>query len=100
MAFTPSNLSVASMGSCKLIIATQDASTASGTDLWTSGIPDIQAITPVYTTSLSTGFPTDVSFAVSFTQSTGTIHIIRNNGMSASGFQLQILAGFATDMTW
>lgn len=100
MSFTPSNLSVASLGSMKLIIADQSASTASGTDYWTSGIPDIISVTPIYTTSLSTGFPTDVSFAVSFTQSTGTIHIIRNNGMSASSFQLLILAGFASDMTW
>ena len=100
MAFTPSNLSIMSIGSGRMIIATSDASTASRTDLWTSGIPDIQAVIPVYTTSLATGFPTDVSFAVSFTQSTGTIHIVRNNGMSASGFNLLVMAGFSSDMTW
>ncbi len=100
MSFTPSNLQTASLGSINLTIATQVASTASGTDIWTSGIPDIQSIIPIYTTSLGTGFPTDVSFAVSFTQSTGTVHLIRNNGMSASSFVLLVLSGFAVDQTF
>ena len=100
MAFTPSNLSIATMGSMKLILATQNASTASGTDLWTSGIPDIQAIIPVYTASVSSTGYSSSPFAVSFTQSSGTVHIIRDASNSGTAFNLLILAGFASDMTW
>ena len=97
MSFTPSNLAITNLGAIKLTVATQNISTASGTDLWTSGIPDIQSIIPIYTSSLSGGFPTDVSFAVSFTQSSGVVHLLRNNGMSASSFVLLVLSGFVSD---
>jgi len=95
MSFTPSNLEMINMGSGTMWVAKQNASTASGTDLWTSGIPDIFAVIPVYNSTLATGFPTDTSFGVSWTQSTGTIHLMRNNGTSASAFTLHVFSGFS-----
>lgn len=97
MSFTPSNLAITQLGACKLTIATQNANTASGTDLWTSGIQDIQAVIPIMTSAPTA---TITTFAVSFTGSTGTIHILRDAGQSNTAFTLLVLSGFASDMTW
>lgn len=101
MAFTPSNLSIASLGSCKLTIATCNADLVSGTDLWVSGIPDIQGVIPVYTGSQSNiSIGTDVAMGISWTQSTGTIHITRSLECSGTAMVLYVFSGFASDMTW
>jgi len=101
MAFTPSNLSIANMGSLKLTIAKCDANTVSGTDLWTSGIPDIQGVVPVYFGSQTTlSLNTSVPLSISWTQSTGTIHIVRALDCSSTALMLYVYSGFASDMTW
>lgn len=100
MAFTPSNLAISSLGSLKLTIATC-SNGVSATDLWTSGIPDIQGIVPVYLTTLpdaATG--TNTYMAISWTGSTGTIHIMRPLAVSGTALMLYVYSGFASDMTW
>lgn len=100
MAFTPSNLAIANLGSLKLTIATC-TNGVSGTDLWTSGIPDIQGVIPVYSASLpDVAVQTNPGIAISWTQSTGTIHIMRALENSTSSLTLYVFSGFATDMTW
>lgn len=101
MAFTPSNLQEANLGSCKLTIATCNANTVSGTDLWTSGIPDIQGVIPVYLGSQPTlALNTTVPLSISWTQSSGTIHIVRALDASSTALMLYVFSGFATDQTW
>lgn len=98
MAFTPSNLAIASLGSCQLTIARVNASITSGTNNWASGIPDIQTVWGQYrgaTTDVS-----DTSLAVSFTGSSGTIWTIVPLSQSGTSFDLLVLSGFASDMTW
>lgn len=98
MSFTPSNLSIATLGSLKLTIARVNASITSGTNNWTSGIPDIQTVTGQYR-----GATTDVSatsLAVSFTGSDGTIWTVIPISQSGTSFDLLVLSGFASDMTW
>ncbi len=99
MAFTPSNLAIANVGSLKLTIATQVSNTASGTDLWSSGIQDIQAIIPYYTGDISATGETSTVFAVSFTASSGVIHIIRDASNTGTPFTLLVMSGLAVDMT-
>ena len=97
MAFSPTNLSIMSLGSGKLTIATVNDDVATVTsDTWTSGIRDIQSVIP-YCTQASTGTGTPTGIAVSFTQSSGTIHVYRN---STSAFTLLVISGFAEDLTW
>lgn len=101
MAFTPSNLAIANMGSMKLTIATCNSGTVSGTDLWASGIPDIQGVIPVYLGSQSTlAVNTSVPLSISWTQSSGTIHLVRSLPCSSTALMLYVFSGFASDMTW
>ena len=98
MSFTPSNLSLASMGSTRLTIARVNASITSGTNNWASAIPDILTVTGQYR-----GATTDVSatsMAISFTGSDGTIWVTTPIGQSGTSFDLVVVSGFATDMTW
>lgn len=105
MAFTPSNLALAQLGSLKLTIATCNSGTVSGTDYWTSGIPDIIGVLPVLGAG-SAGSITDLAtqtsstYAITWTGSTGTIHLMSHLSNSGSGLTLFVLSGFATDMTW
>ncbi len=89
------------MMSLKLTIAQQDISTASGTDLWVSGIHDIQAVIPTYQVhnEVTVG-ASNTAFGVSWTGSTGTIHIIRGLGASETAFTVLVVSGFASDMTF
>lgn len=98
MAFTPSNLSLASLGSCQLTIARVNASITSGTNEWASGIPDILTVTGQYR-GLSTDL-TYTSLAISFTGSNGTIWTQIPLSQSGTSFDLLVISGFATDMTW
>ena len=96
MAFSATNLSVMSIGSGKLLIATVADGASSITDSWASSIPDIQTIIPIITMpAISNG--TAPELAVSFTASSGTIHIYRG---TTSAFTLLIVTGFAEDLTW
>jgi len=90
--FTPSSLSVQSMGSTKLTMATINANILSGTDYWTSGITDIKSIVGSvygYVPDLSSGS----GFSITWTASTGTIHIIKFLASSGSGLMLWISSG-------
>ena len=94
MAFTPSNLSLMSLGSGKLTIATvTPGSAASAVDSWASGIHDIQAVIP-FETGIAT---TPSAIACSFTGSSGAVHLIRSTETACT---LLVISGFATDMTW
>lgn len=98
MSFTPSNLTIANLGSLKLTIAKVDGSITSGTNNWNSGIPDIQAITAQYSMAVTDHTITNLS--VSFTQSNGTIWTIIPVSQSATSFNILVYSGFASDMTW
>jgi hypothetical protein len=101
MAFTPSNLQIANLGSMKLTIATCNIDTVSGTDIWTSGITDVQGVIPVLSQTLpDIASESGSTIAISWTQSTGTIHIMRSTPVSQSALVLYVLSGFAPDMTW
>jgi len=96
--FTPSNLSIASIGSLKLTIARVNASITSGTNYWASGIHDVQTVIGQYL-----GATTDVSatsLAISFTASNGTIHTVVPLSQSGTAYDLLVISGFVTDMTW
>ena len=93
MAFSATNLSIMNMGSGKLTIADISDGAYSASDSWASGIPDIQAIIPMSRATCLT--PSELN--VSFTQSSGTIHIYSN---STTAISLLIISGFAADMTW
>ena len=96
MAFTPSNLSIAQLGSLKITIADINANVVSASDLWTSGIPDIHAVIPIMTTFSASSSP----LSISYTGTTGTIHIVRILSETTVAIKLLVLSGFATDMTW
>ena len=96
MAFSATNLSAMSIGSGKLIIATVAEGAASADDSWASSIPDIQVIVPIHTQEAISSSTTP-NFAVSFTASSGTVHIYRD---TTSAFTLLLITGFAEDLTW
>jgi len=101
MSFTPSNLAIANMGSMKLTIATCNANTVSGTDYWTSGIPDIQGVIPVLLGSQTkVALGTAQPLSISWTQSSGTIHLVSDLENSGTAYMLYVMSGFASDMTW
>lgn len=90
MAFTPSNLYLASLGSLKLNIAKVNASVTSGTNNWNSGITDIVAVsTQLRATTDSSG----TGLAVSYTASNGTIWVVVPVTESASAFTLFVYSG-------
>lgn len=98
MAFTPSNLTIASLGSCKLTIARVNGSITSGTNEWVSGIPDLLTVYGQYRDATTDA--TGTSLALSFTGSSGTIWTIVPLSQSGTSFDLNIISGFASDMTW
>lgn len=95
--FTPSNLSIANVGSLKLTIARVEASVTSGTNYWASGIQDIQTVLGSWR-EVSPDI-TGTNLAISFTGSTGTIHTIIPLGNSATAYEMLVFSGLAIDMT-
>jgi len=89
--FTPSNLQINSMGSSKLTIATINGNILSGTDFWTSGITDIKSI--VGSVYGSSDAMSNTAFSISWTATTGTIHIIKQVSSSTTGLTLWICSG-------
>ena len=97
MAFTPSNLSIAQLGSLNLTIARVNASITSGTNNWNSGILDIASIDGQYL-----GATTDASatgLAISFTGTNGTVWVTIPLSQSGTAFDLLVYSGFVSDMT-
>ena len=96
MAFTPTYIRPVSMGSCLLTIA--ECTTSSGSDLWTSGITDIVSVWHQLGTGPS-GSITDLAtvtsgnYAISWTGSSGTIHIMSHLSNSRSNLTLFVLSG-------
>ena len=90
--FTPSSLTFQSMGSMNLYMAHVNANVISGTDYWTSGITDIKSIAAT-TWGVPTGTPSNSGCAVSWTASTGTIHITKPLISSGTGVMLWVAAG-------
>jgi hypothetical protein len=87
-AFTPSNLYVVSLGSAKLSIAEVDEDILSGTNFWTSGIPDIVSVMPASSSAL----------VVSWTASSGTIHVVNDASLSNTGYVLWVVSGLGQDV--
>ena len=81
MAWTPSNLYVASAGSAKLSVAYLTANVHSQTDLWTSYIPDIFAVVGSNDTG---GVQSANGLAVSYTPTNGVIWVQRDVSMSGT----------------
>ena len=98
MAFTPSNLSIASLGSTQLTIARVDGSITSGTNNWNSGMLDILTAWGQFRHGSTAA--TDTSLFCSFTGSNGTVWVTIPTSESGTSFDLLILSGFASDMTW
>jgi len=91
-AFTPSALTVQSMGSMNLTIAHLDADIISGTNYWASGITDIRSIM----VGSRSGIPitgTTGPISVEWTASNGTIHTLFDRTLSNTGLILWILSG-------
>ena len=95
MAWTPSNLYVESMGSTTIYMAHVNGSVTSETDAWTSGIPDIISVMGVYAQASTAA--TNVSFAVAFTATSGTIATTIPLNESGTPFILWIVGGIGQD---
>ena len=95
MAWTPSNLYVESMGSTTIYMAHVDGSITSGTDAWTSGIPDIISIMGGYAQASTAA--TNVSLAISFTATSGTITTTIPLNESGTPFRIWVVAGIGQD---
>jgi len=90
--FTPSALTVQSMGSMNLTIAHVNEDIISGTDYWASGITDIRSIMQqAWTGQLIGGSASPMS--VSWTASDGTIWSVKDRTVSDTGLILWILSG-------
>ena len=90
--FTPSSLTVQSIGSMNMTVAHVNANVISGTDYWTSGITDIKSIQST-TWGVPTGTPSNSNCAISWTASTGTIHITKPLISSGTGVILWVVSG-------
>ena len=91
-AFTPSALTVQSVGSMNLTIAHVNEDIISGTNYWTSGITDIRSVMP----AMWGGTALDASstfLVVSWTATTGTVHVVTDDSQSNTGYILWILSG-------
>lgn len=91
MAFTPTYIRVASLGSLKLTIAETNGATATASDSWASAIPDIVAILPYWNTSAALTTPTSIT--ASWTASSGTIWIVKEAVNTATAFNILVLSG-------
>ena len=90
--FTPSALTVQSMGSMKLTIGHLNEDIISGSDYWTTGITDIRSVmcqpwggSPIVAST--------TGHSVSWTASSGTLWHMKDRTMSDSGYIFWILSG-------
>jgi hypothetical protein len=90
--FTPSALTVQSIGSMNMTIAHVNANVLSGTDFWSSGLTDIKSI-QISTWGTPTGTPSNSACAVSWTSTSGVIHITKPLISSGTGAMLWIVSG-------
>lgn len=91
-AFTPSDLTVQSMGSMNLHIAHWDEDILSGTNYWASGIQGIRSLMICCLGGTSINASSS-ELSVSWTASNGTIHIVTDGAMSNTGYSLWVLSG-------
>ena len=91
-AFTPSSLTVQSMGSMNLRIAHVDEDIISGTNYWASGITDIRSIMICCLGGTAVNASSS-ELSVSWTTTDGTIHIVADGAMSNTGYALWVLSG-------
>ena len=92
MQFTPSALTVQSMGSMNMTVAHLNADIVSGSDYWVSGITDIRSIMVQSWSGIPITGTTGV-LAVTWTASTGTIWTLIDRTMSNTGLILWIMSG-------
>jgi hypothetical protein len=90
--FTPSALTVQSVGSMNMTIAHFNEDILSGTNYWASGINGIRSIqaTMFGGTALTAS---STYLVVSWTASNGTIHIVTDDSQSNTGYALWVLSG-------
>lgn len=96
--FTPSNLYTIGVGSSKLYVAEVNAGKISGTDYWTSYIPDIISVMAV--NKQNSAVMSGNGVATSFTQTNGVIFVQRTAADSGSGLTIWILAGGYGQDVW
>ena len=97
MAFTPSNIYLANVGSLNLTIAKINTTVTSGTNNWNSGITDIVAIgSQVEAPWLG---QSSANIAVSYTASSGTVWLVNNTNNSGSPLTLFVYSGLVVKGT-
>lgn len=90
--FTPSALTVQSMGSMNLTVAHVNEDILSGTNYWSSGITDIKSV--MATMWGGTALTASSTFVVvSWTASNGTLHLVTDGSQSNTGYIFWILSG-------
>ena len=97
MAFTPSNVYLANVGSLNLTIAKINGSVTSGTNNWNSGITDIVDISSQVEAPFLTLSTTNI--AVSYTATNGTIWVTNNTNNSGSPLTLFVYSGLVVKGT-
>ena len=90
--FTPSALTVQSIGSMRLVVAHWDEDILSGTNYWASGIDDIRSAMICCRGGTAINASSS-ELSVTWTASNGTIHIVTDGAMSNTGYALWVLAG-------
>jgi len=91
-AFTPSALTVQSVGSMNMTIAHVNEDIISATNYWSSGIDSIRSIMPCYRGGTKIVGSAN-ALQVSWTATDGTIHVVSDLSMSGTGLALWILHG-------
>ena len=82
--FTPSALTVQSMGSMNITIAHVNEDILSGTNYWTTGLTDIRSVqAQLWGGTALTASSTYL--VVSWTQSSGTLHVVTDGSQSNTG---------------
>jgi hypothetical protein len=90
--FTPSSLQITSMGSTKLSIAHINEDIISGTNYWTTGITDIKSCMAMYKGG-TLMVASSSNLMVTWTASTGTIHLINDASYTDTGYILWVISG-------
>ena len=90
--FTPSALTVQSMGYMNLTIAHVNEDTISGTNYWSTGITDIRSIM-VCQRGGTAVVASSNAISVTWTQTSGVLHIVSDVSMSNAGYAIWIASG-------
>ena len=90
--FTPSALTVQSMGSMNITIAHVNEDIMSGTNYWSTGLTDIRSVM-VCNRGGTALTASSNAMSVIWTQTSGVVHIVADRTNSNTGFALWVLSG-------